>query len=152
MQLVTTRFGAIEVDPETVITFTQPIIGFPDFRRFILLPGPQEGALFWLQSTDSGQLAFLLLDPKRVVPDYEVLLPEHDLSELAANTMEDLMILTLVVVPNDPSLVRTNLKAPLAINTRQRLGKQVVLEKSEYPIQFFLARNDSAKQRAAGGE
>ncbi len=151
MQLATTRFGTIEVDPETVITFTQPIIGFPDFRRFILLPGPQEGALFWLQSTDSGQLAFLLLNPNLVLPDYEIFLSEHDLSELSANTREDLTVLTLVVVPTDPTLVRTNLKAPLVINSRQRLGKQIVLEKSDYPIQYFLARNDAAKQRAAGG-
>ncbi len=152
MQLTTTRFGVLEVDPESIITFTQPIIGFPDFRRFILLPGPQEGVLYWLQSTDSGQLAFLLLDPKQVLADYRVDLPEHELTELAANSMDDLTVFTLVVVPADPSQVRTNLKAPLIIHSRQRLGKQMVLEKSDYPIQYFLARKAPEQQKAAGGE
>lgn len=151
MQLATTRFGTIEIDPETIITFTQPIIGFPDFRRFVLLPGPQDGVLYWLQSTDSGQLAFLLMDPAPVVEGYSVTLSEFELSELAAVSMEELQVFTLVVVPADPSLVRTNLKAPVVINPRQRLGKQTVLEKSDYPIQYFLARQAPGQQKAAGG-
>lgn len=39
MPLETTRFGPIEFDDSAVLTFTQPIIGFHQFRRFVLLPG-----------------------------------------------------------------------------------------------------------------
>ena len=140
MQLETTRFGALDIDPDTVITLTQPIIGFQDYRRYVLLPGPEGSALSWLQSTESGELAFLLMDPKRLFSDYAIQLGAHDLSELAVGAVEELDIYTLVVVPDDPSQVRTNLKAPVLFNPKQRLGKQVVLEKSDYPIQFFLAQ------------
>lgn len=139
MELVTSRFGAISVEENSIITFTQPILGFQEYRRFVLLPGPT-AFLRWLQSTDSGDLAFILMDPCSVVPDYKVQASPHDLSELAAAAPGDITPFTLVVVPPDPQKIRTNLKAPVLINLRQRLAKQVILENSPYPVQFFLAQ------------
>jgi flagellar assembly factor FliW len=135
----TTRFGAIEFDPDEVITFTQPILGFNEYRRFLMLPGPSP-FLHWLQSLEAGELAFILMDPSSVVPDYTVSVSKHDLAELAASDMADLEIHTIVVVPPDPSKIRTNLKAPILLNRKHRLGKQVVLDRSDYPVQFHLAQ------------
>lgn len=139
MKLETTRFGTQEIDPESVITLTQPILGFQEFRRYVLLPGPSEH-LTWLQSTDSPDLAFILMDPRAIVADYAVDLRQQELSELAVASTDDLDIFTLIVVPQDPSKVRTNLRAPILINRKQRLGKQTILERSTYPIQFYLAQ------------
>ncbi len=139
MELVTTRFGAISVEENSIITFTQPILGFQEYRRYVLLPGPSK-FLHWLQSTDSGKLAFILMNPYSVVPDYKVQASPHDLAELAASKPEDITPFTLVVAPPDPQKIRTNLKAPILINLRQRLAKQVILENSPYPVQFFLAQ------------
>lgn len=149
MQLRTTRFGELEVAETSVITFTQPIIGFQEYRRFVLLPGPADSAVTWLQSTESGELAFLLMNPRDVVPDYRVPLGQHELAELAVNTADELSIFTILVVSDDVAKIRTNLKAPVLINPKQRLGKQTVLERSDYPIQFFLAQ---AREAAAARE
>lgn len=146
MQLETTRFGLVEYEPEDVITFTQPILGFQDQRRFLLLPGPGE-QLRWLQSTESADLAFILLDPSTVFADYEVQLSSHDLTELAVTSVDELEVYTLVVVPADPTQVRTNLRAPVLINKKQRLGKQVILDRSDYPIQHFLAQGQKGEGR-----
>lgn len=149
MQLRTTRFGELEVAETSVITFTQPIIGFQEYRRFVLLPGPADSAVTWLQSTESGELAFLLMNPRDVVPEYRVPLGQHELAELAVNTADELSIFTILVVSDDVAKIRTNLKAPVLINPKQRLGKQTVLERSDYPIQFFLAQ---AREAAAARE
>ena len=140
MELQTNRFGAIQVEPDAVITLTQPIIGFQEFRRFILLPGPEGSGLKWLQSTESGDLAFLLIDPRTLIPDYKVKLTSQDLSELAVSDASELGVYTLLVVPGDPSKIRTNLKAPILLNPKHKLGKQIVLDKSDYPIQYYLAQ------------
>ncbi len=150
MRLHTARFGEIDVDPESIITFTQPIIGFQEHRRYLHLPGPPDSPLSWLQSTESGDLAFLLIDPRPLVPDYQLKLSKHEMTELAASSEDDLEVYTLVVVPDDPAQVRTNLKAPVLINRKHRLGKQTVLEKSDYQIQYFLAQEAQGRQRAAG--
>jgi flagellar assembly factor FliW len=151
MRLSTTRFGDLEIDPDEIVTFTQPIIGFQEFRRFVLLPGPPGSSLCWLQSTDSGELAFLLMDPRQVIPDYSVPLSPHDLSELAASGAEELDVYSLVVVPEDASKIRTNLKAPIVIHRKLRLGKQMILDRSDYPIQYFLTQAKRGEKQAAEG-
>jgi flagellar assembly factor FliW len=149
MKVDTTRFGTIEVDDGAIITFTQPILGFQEYRRFVLLPGPESSPLKWLQSTESGELAFIVLDPHTVVPDYEVRIGAQEMAELAVQEVGELEVYTLVVVPQDRTQVRTNLKAPILINPRQRLGKQTILERSKYPIQFFLAQAQGGDQENA---
>lgn len=146
MQLQTSRFGTIEYDPNDVITFTQPILGFAEFRRFLTLGGPDESGIRWLQSTDSGELAFILMDPRQVMPSYAISLNAHEMAELAVSRVEELEIYTLVVVPHDSSQVRTNLRAPILISRKHRLGKQTILERSEYPIQFYLARTQQGEK------
>jgi len=150
MLLNTTRFGEIEVADEHVLTFTQPVIGFQDYRRFVVLDGPDNSRVWWLQSTDSGDLAFLLMNPKDVIPDYRVQLGAHELAELAVTKADELEVYTLVVVPADPNEVRTNLRAPIVVNRKQRLGKQTVLEKQDYPIQYFLAQARAAAPQETG--
>lgn len=140
MQLETTRFDTLEIDEQSIVTFTQPIIGFQEYRRFVVLPGPDGGSVTWLQSVDSGELAFVLMDPRLVVPDYTVRLGKHELAELAVNAVDELDVYTIVVVPADRTKVRTNLKAPILINLKHRLGKQTIQDKSNYPVQFFLAQ------------
>ncbi|MDZ4860395.1 MAG: flagellar assembly protein FliW [Candidatus Hydrogenedentes bacterium] len=139
MILETTRFGKLAIAPADVITFTQPILGFQEFRRYILLPGPSE-QLTWLQSTDSGDLAFILIDPRTVMPEYEIDLRPQELAELAVASTSELLIFTLVVVPHNPAQIRTNMRAPVLICKKHRLGKQSILERSTYPIQFYLAQ------------
>jgi len=146
MRLETTRFGMLDIDEQSVLTFTQPILGFQDYRRFVLLPGPPGGELKWLQSTDDGALAFILMDPRQVVPDYQVTLKNSEVRELAVDSADDLEVYTLVVVPADRAQIRTNLRAPILVNPKQRLAKQAILEQSDYPVQYLLAQSDGGTQ------
>ncbi len=147
MKLDTSRFGTMEIDPDSVITFTQPIIGFQEYRRYVLMSVPGGGEVKWLQSTDSGDLAFILMNPLQIFPGYTVELRAEEMRELAVATVEELDVYTLVVVPNDPAKVRTNLRAPILISPKHRLGKQTVLDRSNYPIQFFLAQAKEGQGR-----
>lgn len=155
MDLETARFGTLHVDDKDIIAFTQPIIGFQEYRRFVILEGPENSIVEWLQSTDSGDLAFLIMDPKEVMSDYAVSLGKSDLAELAVSSVDELDIYTLVVVPHDQKQIRTNLKAPILVNPKQRLAKQIILDRSDYPIRFKLTQLRSSPegeaQMASGG-
>ena len=139
MQLDTTRFGTVEIDENAVITFTHPIIGFQEFRRFVLIPTSEGSPIVWLQSTESPELAFLLMDPRQAVADYQPRLRAEELAELAVTDVEELSVYTLLVVPADRSQIRTNLKAPILINPKHRLGKQSIMEHGDYPVRYYLA-------------
>ena len=152
MEFDTSRFGTITYTPDDVLTFTQPIIGFIQYRRFVLLPGPEGDSLFWLQSVEKGDLAFLLMNPHEVVPDYTVQLSDHDLSELGALSQNALKVFTLLVVPKNPAEIRTNLRAPILINPASRLAKQLVMDRSDYPIQYYLVQNAASSGGRSAGE
>ena len=150
MKLETSRFGEVDVDDTDVLTFTQPIIGFQEFRRFVRVPGPEGSSITWLQSTESGDLAFMLLDPREVMDDYSIRLSQSEFAELAINDLAELEVFTIVVAPRDPKQVRTNLKAPILINPRLRLGKQTILEKCDYPVQYYLAKAPARERTEIG--
>jgi flagellar assembly factor FliW len=86
-------------------------------------------------------LAFILMDPRSILPDYKVDVAKQELSELAVTSVAELEVYTLVVVPHDRAQVRTNLRAPILISPKHRLGKQIILDGSDYPIQYFLAQH-----------
>ena len=78
------------------------------------------------------------MDPLQVVPDYEVNLPESEVTDLELADETEAVILTLVVVPDDKRYVRTNLRAPVIYNQRRNVAKQVVLYESDYPVKYYL--------------
>lgn len=134
----------LTIADQTVLVFTQPILGFQAFRRFVTLPDPG-GVLTWLQSVESGELAFLLLNPRAVIPDYRAVIRKEELAELDVTSVDELEVYTLVVVPSDRSQVRTNLKAPVLINRKKRLAKQTIMDGVDYPIQYYLAQGNRDK-------
>jgi flagellar assembly factor FliW len=148
MKVETTRFGTLDVDKNKIVRFTQPILGFADCQRYIIVEGPGQGKIWWLQSCDRPELAFIVMDPLQVMPDYEVRLDASEVEDLRLERAEDARLLTIVVVPDDRSRVRTNLRAPIVYNPKTNLAKQVVLQDSDYPVQYFLT--EAAEQAPVG--
>lgn len=148
MKVETTRFGTLDVDEKKIIHFTQPIVGFSECQRYIFIEGPSTGKIWWLQSCDKPELAFIVMDPLQVVPDYEVKLDASEVEDLRLEKAEDACLLTIVVVPEDRSKIRTNLKAPIIYNPKANLAKQVILHESDYPVQYSLA---GAAEKASVG-
>jgi flagellar assembly factor FliW len=138
MKVETTRFGTLDVDEKKVVTFTQPILGFSDCQRYIIVEGPSSSKVWWLQSCDKPEVAFIVMNPLQVVPDYEVKLDASEVEDLRLEKAEDARLLTIVVVPEDRSRIRTNLKAPIIYNPKTNLAKQVILHDSDYPVQYPL--------------
>ena len=138
MELETARFGIITCKDEDILTFTQPMLGFHAYRHFVFVPGPPESPLFWLQSVEDGELAFLLMDPASVLPDYGAGVRGEVRAELGAEDENAIHLYTTVTIPRDGSGVRTNLKAPIAVNPDTRLALQAVLDDPRYPVRFVL--------------
>jgi len=135
---VTSRFGKFEYRPEEIITFPRGIIGFEGVREFVLMP-LGETPFRVLQAVDGSGLAFIVIEPRAFLDDYEV---------AAANDLEEVAIYCIVTVPNDPAQMTANLRAPLVIDNAQRHGHQVILEES-YPIRFPLLSSRVASGAAA---
>ncbi len=127
MAIETTRFGEIEIDPDTVISFPDGLPGFPDVRGITLIKVSDEQPFYWLQDVDRGDLAFLAVVPWEYFPEYELALTDEDESALEVEDPADLLVLALVTVDRDVPLVTANLLGPIVINQGKRLARQTVL-------------------------
>lgn len=140
MQITSSRFGKIEVREEEIITFPEGLIGFCSLKRYLIIEREIDRPFQWLQAIDNPELAFLITDPLLFCPHYKVELNPKENAILKLAKVNEGKIFVLVVIPEDPSRMRANLLAPLVINASKRLGKQVILEQSGYPLQYQLIK------------
>ncbi len=143
MKVETTRFGEIEVDEKSVITMVDPILGFPYAKRYVLIDHREGSPFKWLQCVDDGSLAFVVMDPKLVKPDYVVPIEEEDARKLEIEDPSDAEVYVIVVIPENPRDMTVNLRAPVVINRKKRLAKQVVIPDESYPIRYRVIREDA---------
>ncbi|ODS32174.1 MAG: hypothetical protein SCARUB_02693 [Candidatus Scalindua rubra] len=141
MLLKTRLFGKIEVKEEEIINFTKPILGFDNCRQYILIEKEAIFPTFWLQSVDNHGLAFPVVSPFSIDENYSIILRPHDLEDVQTKNIDDILILTLLVVPQKISSIRTNLRAPIIYNPVDKIAKQLILYEDKYPIYFYIMDN-----------
>jgi len=136
VEIETTRFGKLEIDESKIIFFTTGILGFPQAKRYVLLPHRENSPFFWLQAIDVPELAFVVIWPRLFFPDYDPALPQEARKELHIREGDEIDFLTIVTIPKDcPEKMTVNLLGPIAINVTRRLAKQIILDARRYPLQ-----------------
>ena len=139
MKITTTRFGEIDIAEDKIIKFNQGIPGFEEERDFAIIPYDEKSPFLFLQSLSQGDLAFLIINPFLIFPDYEFEIDDLSIEELQVKQSEEMLTYTIITMADsDIKKMTTNLIAPLIINKSNNLAKQVVLEKSNYTTKHSL--------------
>lgn len=129
---IQTRFGAFETDPGDVITMAEPLPGFPAYKRFVLLASEDIEPFTCLHALDDGGPSFLLVDPKRVVPEYPDTLSEFERHRIGAKGEEPLLWRAIVHITEAGATV--NLRAPLVLNPRRMRAIQLIAADSPFSV------------------
>ncbi len=136
--------GPIAVSADAVFDFADGMFGFPECRRFALVPTGRAG-MFWLQSLEHRALAFLLVDPFPHFAGYTVELGAGDRVELAVRDAADVAVLSIVTLPHRRDEPPTaNLQGPIALDVRSRLGRQLALGENGWGVRRPLDLHDGA--------
>jgi flagellar assembly factor FliW len=131
MKVETYLFGAVEISPEKVITFPNGLLAFESSKRFTLVheEGTSQPSSYTLQSLDEPGLAFQIVDPTSLGFNYELGLTDTENSLLQSPAPEDVAVMqVLFKSEGDQAAISPNLRAPLVINTKARIGLQKVME------------------------
>ena len=113
-----------------VLSFPQGLIGFRDARRFVLLESGRSASPFRrLVALDVPDLSFIVCDPRRFWPGYETGLPPDD---------GDHEVLVIVTAPGAARDLTANLMAPLVLDVRSGVGRQLVLDTGRYSTRHPL--------------
>jgi flagellar assembly factor FliW len=136
VKIDTTRFGEIDIKESELIVMRGPIFGFERLSRFVLLFQNNNTPLWWLQSIEDPSIAFVVVNPRIVKPDYNPTIFIEDLESLDIKSSDHTALLAIVTVRSQPLRLTANLRAPILINAETRMARQVVLEDADYPIQY----------------
>jgi flagellar assembly factor FliW len=134
MVIHTSRFGTVAIKADDVIHFPEGLLGFNELRRFVLLDDPSDEIFAWLQSCEDPNIAFPLLEPELFTTGYSVQLTKHDMETLGLASREGARCFTIITIPQDPTQMTANMKAPIVINVEKRTARQCVLQDNSLAI------------------
>ena len=148
----TTRFGDVEIAPDKVLDFLVPLLGFEQYRYYILLDHGPDSPFQWLQSIEEPSLAFVITNPNLFQIDYSVTISDEVLEQLDITQEDDVIIMNIVNIPsNNPGLMTANLVGPLIIQVNNRRAAQIILTDTEYDTRTRLI-GDNRLQTLASAE
>lgn len=150
MLIETERFGIFELKDKKTLQFPNGIPGFEELRSFILLEAEENKPLLWLQSIENKHIALPVVIPFELIGDYYVDVRESELSDLNLEAPDDLLILCVVVIPEDVRKMTANLASPIVINAKRGVGKQLVIDAATLPLRFPIY--DIIMQKLVGEE
>jgi len=140
---VATRFGPIAGRWEDVIEMPQGPLGFTQHRRFALLtvPNPKLTQFRLMQSLEDADLSFIVMP----CPSDGGPILQADLADACTAigvALDDLQLMLIVTVRTVGDLVElsANLRAPVLMDTRRHVARQVVLANPTYPVRQAIGQ------------
>lgn len=129
--------------PNNQVWLPAGILGFEQFKDYMLLADPAELPFAWLRVVESAQLAFVVINPFVVMPDYAPDLPDTDVEFLGLKDPNDALLFNIVTLRGQDRAT-VNLKGPIVINRHTRTGKQVIIANAgnysvEHPLPVAAA-------------
>ena len=139
MLINTEVFGEIQIDKDKIIKFKEGLLGFEEEKEFAIINMEEGDSPFlWLQSVNTPELAFIIINPFYAFPDYEFIISEKVQKKLEIEDERDIAIYSIVVIPEDMEKMTANLLGPIIINIDKKLGKQVILDDNKYSTKHFV--------------
>ncbi len=154
LMLVKTRhFGEIDLEEDKIVYFPDGILGFEYCKNYTLLydnEGEERPDISWLQSLEEPSLAIPVISPFLLKEDYNPEIEDELLKPLGDLNNDNIVVLVSITVPSDITRMSANLKAPFIINADSRMGCQIIVENSDYEIQYRFYDTLEAKKAAKG--
>ena len=125
--------------PTNQVRLPMGLLGFEQIKDYVLLANPAEAPFAWLQVEANASLAFIVIDPFLVMPDYQPDIPQADADFLGLKETSDAVLLNIVTI-HSTNHATVNLKGPVVVNRHTHTGKQVILSNAGgYSVQHPLS-------------
>ena len=118
LTIESSRFGRVEIEPDTVLEFPEGLIGLGG-SRYALLANDPEAPFLWLQSLEDPALALPVTNPHRFFPGFQVEVVDEDAERLGfegSSAMDVYVTVRAAPVLED---CMANLKAPILVRAGQ---------------------------------
>lgn len=113
------------VNTECLIQMPLGLLGFEQFKSFALVTNPEEQPFLWLQAAEEPKLAFLVMSPFVIIPNYRPEISDEDAGSLGLHDQEEPLIFNIVTM-RGAQQATVNLKGPIVLNRRTLVAKQII--------------------------
>lgn len=145
MKIDTKYHGELQIDENEIITFANGIPGFLEEKEFVILPFGEETGISIMQAVENSQLAFVVTDPFFFFKDYDFTIDDQVVEQLQLESEKDVTVYVILTVQDPFEKTTANLQAPVVINHKKQLGKQVILTNTNYQTKHSLFEKASTK-------
>ena len=139
------RVGTIEVAEADIVSF-EPLPGFPNKTRFVVVEHAESSDFAWLACIDDPDLAFVVTSPWTFFPNYDPPVERDHLAALSIEKREEVEVLNIVSLMGKEIFL--NLSAPLLINASTRRAMQVVSDDPRYTTRAAIPALNKEKTEA----
>lgn len=115
------------------LDFVRDIPGFPDTSKYQLLESTVATPFYRLQPVE-GEFSFLLIHTFDFFPEYDFLLPDADKNLLELGDNDKVLVFSIVNWRGGLKEATVNLQAPIVLNPSKKIAAQVILDRTNYPI------------------
>ena len=148
MKVETDKFGVFELEEKNKIKFPAGIPGFDDLHEFIILKILDTRPIYWLQSIENKYIALPVVIPFELFDDYSVEIDDEEMMDLGIESQNDILVINVVVIPEDIRKMTVNMAAPIIINARRGMGKQILIDSKDLSVRHPVYED---VMRAMGG-
>ncbi len=131
MQIKSAKFGVVDIDDSSIIEFPKGIPGFEDKHRFTMLRCDQTEPIQWMQNLEDEYVVFPVLNPFIINPEYFIEVNDEDLEVIGTKDEEEIIVVCIMVIPEDLREMTANFMSPVLVNTSKMLGAQIMMDHRE---------------------
>lgn len=124
------------------IQFKKGIPGFENLKNFKILDLEDNKQFKILQSIEEENISFVVTSPFEIYKEYVIDLNDEIIKELEIKNSEDVLVLSIITLGETLEKSTLNLKAPLIINIKNNLGRQLILQSEKYETKHPLMRSE----------
>lgn len=132
------RLVALPVHPENIFHFPDGLPAFEDAKEFVFLCKPGTRPFFFMQSVDKPDLSFVCIDPFLICPEYAPRISEMDMKFLHVESMDDVLVISIVTASARVEETTANLQGPIIVNIRACICKQIICDGQNYPVRYRI--------------
>ena len=111
---------------EQVLRIKGGLLGFTNLNKYIIIRHHGQSPFVWLQSLEREELAFPLIDPHLIYPDYLLEISREDAEEIGIENENDVEIFVLVAMRSGKRQMQLNMQGPLIVNRKNSQAMQFI--------------------------
>ena len=143
MKLNTKYHGCIEYEERDVIYFQKGIPGFEELKKFIIFPVKDNDVFSVFHSIEEEDMGIIVTSPCNIEKEYEIQLEKEQIKSLKLKDEKDTLVLNTVTLSSDIDKITANLRAPIVINIKEKIGEQIIINSDKYQVKHPLFKEEA---------